>query len=63
VTIAVTFHVGADGRVVAVSLSPEPGDRGFARKLEDVMKQYRFRPARSADGLPVPGTTIVSLTF
>ncbi len=63
VTIAVTFNVGPDGRVVDVSFDPEPDDRGFARKLEDVLRSYRFRPARGPDGLPIAGTTIVSLTF
>ena len=63
VTIAVTFNVGPDGRVVDVSFAPEPDDRGFARKLEDILKSYRFRPARGPDGLPIAGTTIVSLTF
>lgn len=62
-TITVTFRVAADGRVTDVALDPVPQDRGFARKLEDVMRSYRFRPARSPEGLPVPGTTTVSLTF
>ena len=42
---------------------PEPEDRGFARKLEEVMRNYRFRPARGPDGLPVAGTITVDLTF
>jgi TonB family protein len=62
-TIAVTFMVRADGRVADVTFAPEPADRGFGRKLEEVMRNYRFRPARSADGLPVAGTTTISLTF
>ncbi len=62
-SIAVTFQVSADGRVLGVAFNPEPPDRGFARKLEDVMRNYRFRPARSAEGLAVPGTTTVTLTF
>ena len=62
-TIAVSFLVAADGRVDRVTFSPDPPDRGFAKKLEEVMRSYRFRPARSAEGLPVPGTTTVSVTF
>ena len=63
VTISVTFLVGPEGRVEGVRLSPEPQDRGFARKLEDVMRNYRFRPARGPDGLPVAGTITIELTF
>ena len=55
--------VGPEGRVEDIRLSPEPQDRGFARKLEDVMRNYRFRPARGPDGLPVAGTITVELTF
>lgn len=62
-TIAVTFEVGPDGRVVDVQFEPEPGDRGFGRKLEEVMRGYRFRPARGEDGRPVAGRTTVTLTF
>lgn len=63
VTIAVTFWVGPEGRVKEIRLSPEPADRGFAKKLEDVMRNYRFRPARGPDGLPIAGTITVELTF
>jgi len=55
--------VGRDGRVVEVSFDPEPDDRGFAKKLKEVMRSYRFRPARGPDGLPTAGSTVVTLTF
>jgi TonB family protein len=62
-TIAVTFWVGTDGRVERVALDPEIEDRGFAKKFAEVMRNYRFRPARSADGVAIAGTTTVSVTF
>ncbi len=62
-TVAVTFMVGPEGRVEEIRLSPEPADRGFGKKLEEVMRSYRFRPARGPDGLPVAGTITVELTF
>jgi hypothetical protein len=55
--------VGPEGRVEAVRFAPEPDDRGFAKKLEEVMRNYRFRPARGPDGTVVAGTVIVQLTF
>ena len=62
-TIAVTFLVAVDGRVDGVRFEPILPDRGFAKKLEEVMRGYRFRPARGPDGLPVAGTTTVSVSF
>ncbi|NOT07744.1 MAG: hypothetical protein HOP28_05985, partial [Gemmatimonadales bacterium] len=62
-TIAVTFFVQSDGRVDRVLFSEEISDRGYARKLEDAMRAYRFRPARSPEGKPVPGVTTVSISF
>lgn len=62
-TIAVTFWVGTDGRVERVALAPDIEDKGFAKRFSEVMKSYRFRPARSPDGAIIPGTTTVSVTF
>ncbi len=62
-TVAVTFWVGTDGRVERVALAPDIEDKGFARKFSDVMKSYRFRPARSPEGTVIAGTTTVTVTF
>jgi hypothetical protein len=55
--------VDPQGRVDAVRFAPEPDHRGFAKKLDEVMRGYRFRPARGPDGSPVAGTVVVQLTF
>lgn len=62
-TVQVTFFVLADGRVDRVLFSEDISDRGYAKRLETVMRAYRFRPARSATGQPVAGHTTVSVTF
>lgn len=62
-TIDVNFFVLADGRVERVVFIPDVGDRGYARKLEEAMKAYRFRPARDASGQAIPGIAIVRLSF
>jgi hypothetical protein len=62
-TIAVTFWVASDGRVERVALDPEIDDGGFSKRFSDVMRHYRFRPARSPEGVAIPGTTTVSVTF
>ncbi len=61
--VDVTFYVAADGRVERISVAPEIRDGGFARKFEEAMRNYRFRPARSPEGTPVPGTTTVTVFF
>jgi len=62
-TIQVTFFVLADGRVDHVVFGEDIPDRGYAKKLEDRMLAYRFRPARSPQGLPIPGHTTLSISF
>jgi TonB family protein len=59
----VTFWVAVTGRVERVEIAPEIEDRGFARRFLEVMRNYRFHPARSPDGAPVAGTTTVLVTF
>lgn len=61
--VDVTFFVAADGRVERIAIDPEIRDGGFARKFEEAMRNYRFRPARSPEGMPVPGTTTVTVFF
>jgi protein TonB len=61
--VDVTFFVAADGRVERIAVDPEIRDGGFARKFEEAMRNYRFRPARSPEGTPVPGTTTVTVFF
>jgi len=62
-TVQVTFFVLADGRVDHVVFGEDIPDRGYAKKLEDRMLAYRFRPARSPQGLPIPGHTTLSISF
>ncbi len=62
-TVTVTFFVLENGRVDHVALAPEIPDRGYARKFEEAMLKYRFRPARSPAGLPVPGTINVTISL
>ena len=62
-TVEVTFWVARDGKVERVRLEPEIEDRGFAKRFVDVMMAYRFRPGRSIEGTPTPGTTTVTVSF
>lgn len=55
-TVRVTFWVHADGTVERITVEPAIEDRDYARKFEEAMVKYRFRPARDAEGRPTTGT-------
>jgi TonB family protein len=59
----VNFQIGADGRVTDIDVVPPITDKKFARKFDEVMRGYRFRPARDAEGQDVPGVLTVTVTF
>ncbi len=62
-TFKVTFWVGADGRVDRLAIEPDIPDRDYDRKFREIMRNYRFRPARSPEGLPVAGITTIGITL
>jgi len=59
----VTFWVRVDGRVERYQVDPEINDRDYARKFDEVMRAFRFTPARAPDGTRVSGTTTVTFTL
>jgi outer membrane biosynthesis protein TonB len=61
--IEVTFFVAADGRVEHIRVAPAIANGGFARKFDESMRNYRFRPARSAAGTPIAGSTTITVSF
>ena len=62
-SLAVTFWVRGDGRVERYVVNPEIGDRDYARKFDEVIRAFRFTPARAPDGSLVAGTTTVTFTL
>lgn len=62
-TIVVRFFVNSEGRVDRVETIPVITDGGFRRQFEDVMRAYRFRPAKDSLGLPVAGMTSTEVTM
>jgi hypothetical protein len=63
VSLRVTFWVRVDGRVERYEVEPEIKDREYAKKFDEVMRAFRFTPARAADGTRVAGTTRISFTL
>jgi protein TonB len=62
-SVLVTFRIDAEGRVSDLDVAPPISDRGFARKFDETMRGYRFRPARDANGVAVPGLLPLTVTW
>lgn len=62
-SLEVTFWVRLDGRVERYEVNPEIDDREYARKFDEVVRAFRFTPARAPDGTRVAGTTTVTFTL
>jgi hypothetical protein len=62
-TLVVTFWVRADGRVDRYVVTPVIDNGDFARRFGEVMRAFRFTPARAPDGSRVAGIVDVSFTL
>jgi hypothetical protein len=62
-SLAVTFWVRVDGQVERYQVDPAIADRDYARKFDEVIRAFRFTPARAPDGTKVAGTTTVTFTL
>jgi hypothetical protein len=63
VLLKVTFWVRADGQVERYQVEPQIKDRKYAQKFDEVMRAFRFTPARAPNGSRVAGTTRISFTL
>ena len=57
------FTIDAEGRVTDLKVSPPIADKGYARRFDDAMRNYRFKPARDPEGKAVPGVLPFTVTF
>jgi len=62
-TVDVLFTISAEGRVTDLVVTPPIADKSFAKKFDEVMRTYRFRPARDPDGNAVASTYPFQFTF
>jgi hypothetical protein len=62
-SLNVTFWVRVDGRVERYEVDPRILDQDYARKFDEVIRAFRFTPARAADGSRIAGTTTVTFTL
>lgn len=59
-SLKVTFWVRVDGRVERYVVEPEIKNRDYAKKFDEVMRAFRFTPARAPDGTSVAGVAKIS---
>ncbi len=62
-TFRVHFWVDAAGRVTRVDVSPPIPDGEYRKEFVRLMYQYTFTPALRADGTPVAGETVLTITL
>ena len=63
ISLNVTFWVRSDGRVERHQVEPQIRDRKYARKFDEIMREFRFTPARAPNGSRVAGTITISVTL
>lgn len=54
------FDVDEQGKVRGMEFTPTP-DRGYNRRLRDVLESFRFRPGTRPDGSPIRMKTQISI--
>jgi len=59
-SLKVTFWVRVDGHVERYEVEPAIKDRDYAKKFDEVMRAFRFTPARAPDGRSVAGVAKIS---
>jgi len=62
-SLDVVFWVRVDGGVERYEVQPVITDRDYARKFDEVIRAFRFSPARAPDGSRIAGTTRVTFTL
>jgi len=60
--ILAEFDVSEDGKVLSFKFTPTK-DRGYNRRLEEVLKSFRFRPGTTMQGVPVRAKAQITLTL
>jgi TonB family protein len=62
-SVTLLLTVDASGRVRRVEIESSTGDRGYDAKLRRSAMEWRFHPARTADGKAVEVTVPISFSF
>jgi hypothetical protein len=49
--------------VARIETDPTIEDRDFSRRFTERAETYRFKPARNAEGVAVPGVAVIYFTL
>lgn len=60
--ILAEFDVDSTGRVISYTFTPTK-DRGYNKKLDEVLKAFKFRPGTTLQGVPVRAKTQMTLSL
>jgi hypothetical protein len=60
--VVAVFDVDSLGRVLSFEFEPTR-DGGYNRKLRDVLRTVRFRPATRGDGQPIRAQGSITISF
>ena len=61
-SVIAEFEVDETGRVLSTKFT-ETGDRGYNRKLAELLRNFKFRPGTTPDGRPIRMKTQIVLFF
>lgn len=62
-SVVVRFYVNSNGGVDRIETDPEIPDGSFRNLFLDLMRGFKFRPARDSLGIPVAGVTSAIVTL
>ena len=62
-TVTVSFTIASDGRVTDFDVNPPIADRDYSKKFNEVLRAFRFRPARDSTGEAVASKLNMDVTF
>ena len=62
-SVAVLFSVAQDGTVTDVVVTPPIANQSWAKKFDEIIRAFRFTPAKDAAGKPHADTLTVTFTF
>jgi hypothetical protein len=61
--VEVKFMISAEGVVTDVEVHPAIRNKDYAKRFDESMRAYRFKPARDESGKAVAGVYLITITF
>ena len=62
-SVDVTLYVSAEGYVTKYTITPPIDDHDYAKKFDEILRDFRFKPGKDASGKPIAGVMSMQFTF